>query len=134
LTFFNILYSNCVLECIDAEVACPEGARYADVIEFRTLALPSGVLTEQRLIKLTAYNQNNEILHNTEFKIIENDKTLAFFIELENGIGIVYTQQPLEDSHKYKIMVRAKSYDNTQVNIQYQTTFLIHIAVSAYPY
>ncbi|XP_053381262.1 hemicentin-1-like isoform X2 [Mercenaria mercenaria] len=126
--------NNCVLECIDAEVACPENARYADVIEFRTLALPSGVLAEQRLIKLTAYNQNNEILRNTVFNILENDETVAFYIQLEDGVGIVFTQQPLEDSHLYRIKVQAKSFDNTQINIQYQTTFLIHIAVSAYPY
>lgn len=122
------------MECIDAEIACPDNARYADVIEFRTLALPSGVVAEQRLIRLTAYNQNNDILRNTVFKIIENDDRVVFYINLEDGIGIVYTQQPLEDSHLYKIKVQAKSFDNEQFNIQYQTTFLIHIAVSAYPY
>ncbi|KAL4218919.1 Hemicentin-1 [Mactra antiquata] len=126
--------NNCVLECIDAEIACPENEPYADVIEFRTLALPSGVVAEADLLRLTAYNQLDEILHKTVFKILENDRKVPFQIRLENGIGIVYTPQPLEDSHLYKIKVQAKSYDNREINIQYQTTFLIHIAVSAYPY
>ena len=134
---FNFIYlshSNCVLECIDAEIACPESAKFADVIEFRTLALPSGVLAQQDLIRLTAYNQYDEILRKTVFTILENDEYIPFQIRLEHGIGILYTPKILEDSRLYKIKVLARSFDNEAVNIQYQTTFMIHIAVSAYPY
>ena len=123
-----------MLECIDAEIACPANAKFADVIEFRTLALPSGIVAHQDLIRLIAYNQNNEVLTKTVFRILENDKKIDFQIRLENGIGIVYTLQPLEDQQVYKVKVRARSYDNSEVNIQYQTTFIIHISVSAYPY
>ncbi|WAR30601.1 HMCN1-like protein [Mya arenaria] len=126
--------NNCVLECIDAEVACPESARFADVIEFRTLALPSGVLAQQDLIRLTAYNQYDDVLRKTIFTILENDEYIPFQIRLEKGIGIVYTPKVLEDRRLYKIKVLAKSFDNEQVNIQYQTTFMIHISVSSYPY
>ncbi|KAH3791376.1 hypothetical protein DPMN_144860, partial [Dreissena polymorpha] len=126
--------NNCVLECIDAEIACPQSAKFADVMEFRTLALPSGVLAQQDLIRLTAYNQNNEILHRTVFTILENDVLIPFQIRLEDGIGIVYTPRVLEDSRLYKIKVQAKSFDNVKDNIQYQTTFMIHISVSAFPY
>ena len=127
-------FSNCVLECIDAEIACPESASYADVIQFRTLALPSGVLAQADLIRLTAYNQNNEVLHRTVFRILENDDNIPFQIRHEHGVGIVYTPKPLEDRNLYQIKVLAKSYDNVKDNIQYQTTFMIYISVSAYPY
>ncbi|XP_052223355.1 hemicentin-1-like [Dreissena polymorpha] len=126
--------NNCVLECIDAEIACPQSSKFADIIEFRTLALPSGVLAQQDLIRLTAYNQNNEILHRTVFTILENDVLIPFQIRLEDGIGIVYTPRVLEDSRLYKIKVQAKSFDNVKDSIQYQTTFMIHISVSAFPY
>ena len=132
--FIISFFSYCVLECIDAEIACPANSKIADIIEFRTLALPSGVVAHQDLIRLIAYNQNNEILPKTVFRILENDEKIKFQIKLKNGIGIVYTLQPLEDQSVYKIKVRAKSYDNSETNIQYQTTFIIHISVSAYPY
>ena len=129
-----IFYSYCVLECIDAEIACPAGAKIADIIEFRTLALPSGVLSHQDLIRLKAYNQNDEFLPKTVFNILKNDKKIDFQIRLKNGVGILYTLQPLEDRQIYQIKVRARSFDNTEINIQYQTTFIVHISVSAYPY
>lgn len=122
------------MECIDAEIACQESVKYTDVIEFRTLALPSGVLAQAELLRLTAYNQNNEILRQTVFTILDNDKKVSFQIRHDNGIGIVYTPAVLEDRNLYKIKVMAKSYDHVQDNIQYQTTFIIYISVSAYPY
>ncbi|KAK3592726.1 hypothetical protein CHS0354_007728 [Potamilus streckersoni] len=124
----------CVLECIDADVACPPSAKYADVIEFRTLALPSGILAHQDLLRLIAYNQNNVILRKTEFKIMENEEGIPFRIRLDDGIGVLYTVRPLEDKHVYRIKVRARSFDNIENTIQYQTTFIIHISISAYPY
>lgn len=130
----SFLFSYCVLECINSDVDCPPQARYADVIEFRTLALPSGILALQDLIRLIAYDQDNNVLQKTTFTILENDSKIQFEIRLENGTGIVYTLRPLEEKKVYQIKVHAKSYDNERQNIQYQTTFIIHIAVSAYPY
>ena len=134
LCSYSFISSYCVLECIDAEIACPPNAKHADVIQFRTLALPSGIHQLQDLIQLIAYNQNNETLRNTVFNILENDKRVPFQIRLENGIGYVFTPRPLEELSTYKIKVKAKSYDNDALNIQYQVTFIIHISVSAYPY
>lgn len=131
---FTSYFSNCVFECIGAEIACTEELVDGDVIEFRTLALPSGVLADADLLSLTAYNQHDEVLPKTVFKILENDKIVPFQLRLENGIGIVYTPTALEDSHLYKIKVQAKSFDNREIKLQYQTTFIIHISVSAYPY
>ncbi|XP_067662288.1 hemicentin-1-like isoform X1 [Haliotis asinina] len=123
----------CVLECVNPNIPCPPGAKYADVIQFRTLSLPSGNIA-QDLIRLTAYNQNDEILIQTTFKILDNDPKIEFMIRLENGKGVVFTKEPLQDNQVYRIKVRAKSYDNRRLHIQYQTTFIIHISVSAWPY
>ncbi|KAK7094973.1 hypothetical protein V1264_006443 [Littorina saxatilis] len=122
----------CVLECVDPS-ACPPGSKYADVIQFRTVALPGGIPPRQDLIRLTAYNQHDQILAATTFTILENDPKLTFHLRPEGGKGIVYTMEPL-DAEAYRVMVRAKSYDNARRYIQYQTTFIIHIAVSAFPY
>ena len=53
-------FSYCVLECVDPS-ACPPGSKYADVIQFRTVALPGGIPARQDLIRLTAYNQYDEV-------------------------------------------------------------------------
>lgn len=124
----------CVLECVDPNIPCLPGAKYADVIQFRTVALPGGIPARQDLIRLTAYNQHDEVLSETTFTILENDPKLEFHLRPESGKGIVYTMQPLHDGESYRIMVRAKSYDNGRRFVQYQTTFIIHIAVSAFPY
>ncbi|XP_060069782.1 hemicentin-1-like [Ylistrum balloti] len=124
----------CVLECSLSDIPCPSGARYADVIEFRTVALPSGILAYQDLIRLIAFDQNDVKLPKTDFTILRNDVNVNFEIRLEDGTGIVYPLSRLEETELYKITVRAKSYDNERENIQYQTTFIIHISVSAFPY
>ncbi|XP_059151468.1 hemicentin-1-like [Physella acuta] len=124
----------CVLECVNPTIPCPPGAKYADIIEFKTLALPGGSQARQDLIRLTAYNQHDQYLPQTMFTILKNDPHLEFSIKTDEGRGIVYTMEPLQDSSTYRIMVRAKSYDNYRRHIQYQTTFIIHISVSAYPY
>jgi len=123
-----------VLECSDSDVPCPPGAKYADVIEFKTVALPSGIPANQDLIKLTAFDQDDVKLDNTDFTIIKNDPNVIFKITLNEGSGTVSPLQRMEASETYRITVRARSYDNLRENIQYQTTFIIHIAVSAFPY
>ena len=54
--------SFCVLECVSTDIPCPPGAKYADIIEFRTVALPGGQPARQDLIRLSAYNQHDEFL------------------------------------------------------------------------
>ncbi|KAL8608110.1 hypothetical protein ACOMHN_016565 [Nucella lapillus] len=122
----------CVLECVDPKT-CPPGSKYADVIQFRTVALPGGIPARQDLIRLSAYNQHDQMLPETVFTLLENDPKLTFYLRPDNGRGIVYTMEKL-DANSYRIMVRAKSYDHSRQFVQYQTTFIIHIAVSVYPY
>ncbi|XP_012942941.1 hemicentin-1 [Aplysia californica] len=124
----------CVLECVSPDIPCPPGAKYADIIEFRTVALPGGNPARQDLIRLTAFNQHDHFLPQTVFTILENDPKLEFLIRPEEGRGIVFTMEPLQDDSVYRITVRARSYDNYRRHIQYQTTFIIHISVSAFPY
>ncbi|GFR68702.1 hemicentin-1 [Elysia marginata] len=52
----------CVLECVSTDIPCPPGAKYADIIEFRTVALPGGQPARQDLIRLSAYNQHDQFL------------------------------------------------------------------------
>lgn len=122
----------CVLECVDPST-CPPGSRFADIIQFRTVALPGGIPARQDLIRLTVYNQHDQMLPETTFNVLENDPKVTFHLRPEQGKGIVYTLEKLT-SDSYRIMVRAKSYDNARRFLQYRTTFIIHISVSAFPY
>lgn len=88
----------------------------------------------QDLIRLVAYDQENVYLPRTTFTILENDKRVPFAIRLEDGKGVVYTLRPLQDRQTYKIKVEAKSFDHRRRGVQYQTTFMIYIAVSSFPY
>ena len=133
VTFF-LICRHCLLPCDRSNEVCPEGARYADILEFKLVALPNGIPAYQDLIRLIAYDQYRNHLSDTTFVILENDKNAAFGIRLEDGKGVVYTLQPLEERRQYQIKVRAKSYDSRRRDIQYQTTFMIYISVSLYPY
>ena len=81
-----------------------------------------------------AYDQQNVHLPMTTFTIVENDARVPFAIRLEDGKGVVYTLRPLEDRQTYNIKVQAKSYDHRRRGVQYQTTFIIFISVSSFPY
>ncbi len=125
--------SYCVLECKEG-LDCSPGQRYADMLEFRTLALPNGIPAYQDLIRLLALDQFGVHLPMTTFTIVENDKTIPFNIRIEKGKGVVFTLKPLEEQKSYRIKVQAKSYDHRRKDVQYQTTFIIFISVSTYPY
>jgi hemicentin len=73
------------------------------------------------------------VLPQTTFTLLENDPKVTFYLRPQDGKGIVYTHDKLT-ADSYRIMVRAQSYDNDRRYIQYQTTFIIHIAVSTFPY
>ena len=115
---------------------CPPGTHYKDVLTFRVIALPNGIPARQDLIRLVAYDQYGVHLPQTTFTILENDDKVPFGIRLENGKGVVYTLQHLREQRTYRLKVRAKSYDHRRMEekIQYQTTFMIYISVSLYPY
>jgi len=81
-----------------------------------------------------AYDQQNVHLPMTTFTIVENDVRVPFEIRLDDGKGVVYTLRPLEDRQTYTIKVHAKSYDHRRRGVQYETTFVIFIAVSNFPY
>ena len=129
-----ILCRFCVLECSKSKHPCPPNTRYADILEFRMIALPSGIPAYQDLIRLIAYDQYGNHLPQTTFTIIENDKKIPFSIRIEKGKGVVYTLAPLQQQSSYTIKVQAQSYANSRHSLRYQTTFLIHISVSRYPY
>jgi hemicentin len=98
------------------------------------VALPSGILARQDLIRLVAYDQENVHLPHTTFTILENDDKVPFAIRLEDGKGVVYTLRNLEDRQTYKFKVEAKSTDHRRPGVHYETTFMIYISVSSFPY
>ena len=125
---------HCVLLCSDTDAACPPGVMYADVLEFRVVALRRGIPAREDLIRLVAYDHMGVHLPRSTFKIMENDEKADFQIRIEGGKGVVYTLLPLDEKRQYRIKVRARSYDNRRPNVQYQTSFIIFISVSLYPY
>ena len=57
--------------------------------------------------------------------------TFGFIV---SGRGIVSSIDDLRADTTYRITVRATSYDRTLTIVQYQTTFIIYISVSEYPF
>ncbi|GBM98114.1 Hemicentin-1, partial [Araneus ventricosus] len=123
----------CKLECEKAGTVCPPNARYAEVLAFKMVALPSGIQAYQDLIRLIAYDQDGVHVPNTVFSIIENDTGVPFRIRLEEGKGVLYTQKSMESNREYQIKVQAVSFNEDHV-VQYTTKFLVFVSVSQYPY
>ncbi|XP_076315975.1 hemicentin-1-like [Tachypleus tridentatus] len=124
----------CRLECEKANIACPPNSKYAEVLAFKMVALPSGIQAYQDLVRLSAHDHSGVHLPNTIFTIIENETGIPFRIRLEDGRGVLYTLQDLDSSKEYRIKVNAVSIDNEQQTVQYSTKFLIYISVSEFPY
>ncbi len=123
-----------MLECSKAEDGCLNGEAYADILEFRTIALANGIPAHQDLVRLIVTDHMGMRLRRTTFTIIENDRSIPFGIRPENGKGVVYTLKPLEEKRSYRIKVKATSFDHRQRDIRYRTTFILFISVSAFPY
>ena len=56
------------------------------------------------------------------------------FCFIVSGRGIVSSINDLRADTTYRITVHATSYDRTLTIVQYQTTFIIYISVSEYPF
>ena len=126
----------CKLECNKGNnrANCPSGARYADYVEFKVVALPKGILAHTDLIRLIAYDHHGQQLIHTNFYIAEDDTSQPFDIRIEKGKGIVSSTQLLEEKEDFELKVRAISYDKDNKEALYQTSFIIFISVSAYTY
>ena len=123
-----------MLPCSFSRDVCPPGTGFADILEFKLVALPSGIPANQDLVRLAAYDQYRNHLKDTIFNIIENDPVIPYGIRPLAGKGIVYAQKPLVAKGQHRIVVRARSYENNRRDLQYQTTFVIYISVSRYNY
>lgn len=58
---------------------------------------------------------------------------VPFAIRNQDNRGIVYTTKPLNRATNYRIKVRAQGY-RPNGQLEYQTTFVLFISVSAYTY
>ena len=122
-----------MLECSSDN--CQPGSQFVDVLEFKVIALPSGISAYQDIIRLTAVDQRDVPLPHAMFTVVDYEPKSRlqspFEIRTLDGIGTVYTAYPLQPRSSYQIKVRATSFDDT---VQYQTTFVLFVAVSSFPY
>ncbi|XP_017573536.2 hemicentin-1 isoform X3 [Pygocentrus nattereri] len=120
----------CLKNCPPNDLEC---ALSPYALEYKLLSLPFGIAANQDLIRLVAYTQDGVMHPRTTFLVIDEDTTLPFALRDENLKGVLFTTRPLREPHTYRMKVRALSY-GTDGGIEYQTTFIVYIAVSAYPY
>lgn len=129
-----ILYFRyCKLVCDENDRYCPQHMKYSEILAFKMVALPRGVVAYQDLIRLTAYDQEGNHLPHSTFTITDNESGIPFRIRLENGRGVLYTLRDL-DPDEYRIKVQAVSYDDTFRIIQHTTKFMVFISISEHPY
>ncbi|KAI1891477.1 hypothetical protein AGOR_G00144220 [Albula goreensis] len=120
----------CLKNCPPNDLEC---ALSPYALEYKLLSLPFGIAANQDLIRLVAYTQDGVVHPRTSFLVVDEDATLPFAIRDENMKGVLFTTRPLREPHTYRMKVRALSY-SADGGIEYQTTFIVYIAVSAYPY
>ncbi|XP_070688049.1 hemicentin-1 [Pempheris klunzingeri] len=120
----------CLKNCPPNDLEC---ALSPYALEYKLLSLPFGIAANQDLIRLVAYTQDGVMHPRTTFLVVDEDLTLPFALRDENLKGVLFTTQALREPHTYRMKVRALSYSEDG-GIEYQTTFIVYIAVSAYPY
>uniref|UniRef100_A0A3B3BIE7 Hemicentin 1 n=1 Tax=Oryzias melastigma TaxID=30732 RepID=A0A3B3BIE7_ORYME len=120
----------CLKNCPPNDLECPL-SHYA--LEYKLLSLPFGIAANQDLIRLVAYTQDGVMHTRTTFLVVDEDLTLPFALRDENHKGVLFTTRPLREPHTYRMKVRALSFSEDG-GIEYRTTFIVYIAVSAYPY
>nr|DBA18217.1 TPA: hypothetical protein GDO54_016492 [Pyxicephalus adspersus] len=120
----------CLKNCAPNDLECVLSP-YA--LQYKLVSLPFGIAANQDLIRLVAYTQDGILHPRTTFLIVDENPTLPFSIREENMKGVVFTNRPLKEPETYRMKVRALSY-STNRTIEYQTTFIVYISVSPYPY
>ncbi|KAJ7986246.1 hypothetical protein DPEC_G00337960 [Dallia pectoralis] len=120
----------CLKDCLPNDLEC---ALSSYALEYKLLSLPFGIAANQDLIRLVAYTQDGVVHPRTSFLVLDEDMTLPFALRDENLKGVLFTTRALREPHTYRMKVRSQSY-STDGGIEYQTTFIVYIAVSAYPY
>ncbi|KAM3875993.1 hemicentin-1 [Diretmus argenteus] len=120
----------CLKNCPPNDLEC---ALSPYALEYKLLSLPFGIAANQDLIRLVAYTQDGVMHPRTTFLVVDEDITLPFALRDENLKGVLFTTRALREPHTYRMKVRALSYSEDG-GIEYQTTFIVYIAVSAYPY
>ncbi|XP_019412229.1 PREDICTED: hemicentin-1 isoform X1 [Crocodylus porosus] len=120
----------CLKNCPPNDLEC---ALSPYALEYKLVSLPFGIAANQDLIRLVAYTQDQVMHPRTTFLMVDEDPTIPFALRDENLKGVVFTTRPLREPETYRMRVRALSY-STNGSIEYQTTFIVYIAVSAYPY
>ncbi|XP_075038771.1 hemicentin-1 [Mixophyes fleayi] len=120
----------CLKNCALNDLEC---ALSPYALQYKLVSLPFGIPANQDLIRLVAYTQDGILHPRTTFLIIDEDPTLPFSIREENMKGVVFTSRPLTEPETYRMKVKALSYSIDRT-IEYQTTFIVYISVSPYPY
>ncbi|KAM6165457.1 hemicentin-1 [Erethizon dorsatum] len=120
----------CLKNCPPNNLEC---ALSPYALEYKLVSLPFGIAANQDLIRLVAYTQDGVMHPRTTFLMVDEEQTVPFALRDENLKGVVYTTRPLREPGTYRMRVRALSY-SANGTIEYQTTFIVYIAVSAYPY
>ncbi|XP_061490015.1 hemicentin-1 isoform X5 [Rhineura floridana] len=120
----------CLKNCPPNDLEC---ALSPYALEYKLVSLPFGIAANQDLIRLVAYTEDGVMHPRTTFLSVNEDSTIPFALRDENLKGVVYTTRPLREPETYRMRVRALSY-SVDGGIEYQTTFIVYIAVSAYPY
>ncbi|KAG8436526.1 hypothetical protein GDO86_007581 [Hymenochirus boettgeri] len=120
----------CLKNCAPNDLEC---ALSPYALQYKLVSLPFGIVANQDLIRLVAYTEDGILHPRTTFIIDDDSGSLPFSIREEDMKGVVFTNRPLQKPETYKMKVKALSYSIDRA-IEYQTAFIVYIAVSPYPY
>ncbi|EEC12088.1 hemicentin, putative, partial [Ixodes scapularis] len=125
--------SSCRLSCGD-EAACEPRAHFADVLTFKTVALPSGVTAGRDVVRLSARDHDSALLAHTLFTVLSNKRNVPFDVRVSKGVGIVFATEDLPAGFQYRITLHATTRDDANKTALFETRFFLFVSTSLYPY
>ncbi|CAN7994178.1 unnamed protein product, partial [Ixodes hexagonus] len=126
--------SSCRLSCDEKDAVCEPKAHFADILTFKTAALPSGVTAGRDVVRLSARDHDSALLAHTLFTVLNNNRNVPFDVRVSKGVGIVFATQDLPAGSHYRVTVHATTRDDANKTVLFQTRFFLFVSVSLYPY
>lgn len=128
------LGSSCWLNCDENGASCQPKTQFADVLTYKTAALPSGVHRGKDIVRLTARDHDAALLTNSFWSILSASPDVPFDVRVDRGAGVVFATRDLPPGTRYRVTVHSSMRDDANATVLFTTRFFLFVSTAMYPY